>query len=148
MNRSKVLQNHTVNFLIHVLLFQLSARFFLPVNPLVFNFYNISELEPFLQALRRYISLGLKTSFHTKCSRTYVCLILASEWGKGGGGELCLFRCLLFHNVCLRFQSTPGESRPASHGGHLTRTGEALIPEVKVDRMTNMNRKWNTMTGT
>jgi hypothetical protein len=32
-------------------------------------------------------------------------------------------------------------------GGHLTGTREALIPEVKADRMTNMNRKWNTMTG-
>ncbi len=48
------------------------------------------------------------------------------------GGRSCVYFCVyLFHNVCLRFQ-TPAESRPASHGGHLTGTGEALMPEVKV----------------
>ncbi len=53
--------------------------------------------------------------------------------GKRGGGSCVYFCVYLFHNVCLRFQ-TPGRIEADFSGGHLTGIGEALIPEVKVDR--------------
>ena len=66
--------------------------------------------------------------------------------GKRGGGVvfISVFICSIMFAYVFRLRE---RIEAGFSGGHLTGTREALIPEVKADRMTNMNRKWNTMTG-